>query len=101
MNKGVVPPPPPQPVVNLYLYANGVQEGPYDWNVCKQKVAFGQLTKDTLVWEDGMAGWMPAGQVAKLQLLFAPTPPPPPVQTTPPTPPTPPMPWLSTQWRCC
>ena len=92
MNQGPVPPPPPQPVVSLHLYVNGVTEGPYDWNTCQQKVAYGQLTKDTLVWENGMAGWTPAGQVAKLQLLFAPAPPPPPMPNMPPTPPTPPVP---------
>jgi len=36
----------------------------------------GRLTRETLVWRQGMAGWTPAGQVPELAELFAAVPPP-------------------------
>lgn len=82
-------PPAPTPTVQLYLYIGGQQYGPYDWATCKQLVGTGQLTAQTPVWEQGMAAWTPAGQVQKLQQLFAPAmpagmPPMPPSTPTPP-----------------
>lgn len=65
--------PPADPVVQLYLYIGGQQYGPYDWNTCKQFIPTRQLTPQTMVWEQGMAAWTPAGQVPKLQALFVPT----------------------------
>ena len=79
-------PPPVQPVepeVQLFLFIGGQQYGPYDWKTCKQFVPTGQLTPQTMVWEQGMAAWTPAGQVPKLAALFAPV--------APSTPPMPPM----------
>lgn len=106
---GSVPPPPPsmptppmptpppvaEPTVSLYLFIGGQKYGPYDYPTCKQYAKTGQLSAQTLVWEQGMAAWTPAGQVAKLAPLFAPAPPPvPPVPSMePPMPPVePPMP---------
>ena len=88
-------PPPPVPPLQMFLYIGGQQYGPYDYNTLKQFVPTGQLTKDTLVWQQGMASWTPAGQVPELQGLFAPavpTPPVPPMPSAPPTPNVPPMP---------
>jgi hypothetical protein len=91
-----MPPMPPMPSqeqapqVQLFLALNGVQYGPYDYATCQTLVKNGQLNAQTLVWEQGMTGWTPAGQVAKLQALFAPAmpqmPPLPPMggQTPPP-----------------
>ncbi|MBR6591026.1 MAG: DUF4339 domain-containing protein [Prevotella sp.] len=88
-----VPPPVVEPTVNLFLYIGGQQYGPYDWNTCKQFTTTKQLTPETLVWEEGMAAWTPAGQVPKLAPLFAPAiPPTPAVPPMPPTPQTPPIP---------
>ena len=82
----VVPPPmmPAEPTIQLFLYIGGQQYGPYDWQMCKQFLTTGQLTPQTMVWEQGMVAWSPAGQVAKLQALFAPAPP---VPGMPPMPP--------------
>lgn len=79
------PPPmqPTEPVVQLFLFIDGQQYGPYDWQTCKQFVPTGQLTPQTMVWEQGMAAWTPAGQVPKLAALFAPV--------APAMPPMPPM----------
>jgi hypothetical protein len=38
------------------------------------------LTRETLVWAQGMANWVPAGQVPDLAALFAHAPPPLPPQ---------------------
>ena len=103
---GTPPPPPgvnqnpPEPQVQMMLFINGQQYGPYDYKTLKSFVPTGQLTKDTLVWQQGMAAWLPAGQVPELQGLFAPAapvPPVPPVPGVPPTPnvpPTPPVPGM-------
>ena len=101
---GTTPPPPPgsvpplpgnispvEPQVQMLLYIGGQQYGPYDYKTLKQFVSTGQLTKQTLVWQQGMAAWTPAGEVTELQGLFAPAtpvPPLPPVPDVPPVPPT-------------
>lgn len=82
-----VPPPvqPAEPQVQMFLYIGGQQYGPYDYATCKSFVPTGQLTAQTLVWQQGMAAWTPAGQVPELQALFAPAMP----SGMPPVPPTP------------
>ena len=50
----------------------------------KQFVTTGQLTAQTLVWQQGMVAWTAAGEVRELQALFASVPP-----ATPPMPPIP------------
>ncbi len=84
---GITPPPPPrtEPQVQMYLNVGGQNYGPYDYVTLKGFVPTGQLTAQTLVWQQGMAAWQPAGQVPELQALFAPVPPAP---GTPPMPPT-------------
>ena len=69
---GMPPPMPQQPQISVYLYLGGQNYGPCNWDVCKQLVQSQQLTPQTMVWMDGMAGWTPAGQVVVLQPLFAP-----------------------------
>jgi hypothetical protein len=41
-----------------------------------QQAASGQLTRNSLVWKAGMAGWVKAGEVPELAGLFAGSPPP-------------------------
>lgn len=76
---GMTPPVPPAPVaepqVQMYLHIAGQQYGPYDYGTLKQFVTTGQLTAQTLVWQQGMAAWTAAGEVRELQALFAPVPP--------------------------
>lgn len=74
-----------EPCVQMYLYVSGQQYGPYDYKTLKQFVPTGQLTPQTMVWQQGMAAWAPAGQVPELQGLFAPVP----LPDMPPMPPTP------------
>ena len=76
---GMMPPVPPAPVaepqVQMYLHIAGQQYGPYDYGTLKQFVTTGQLTAQTLVWQQGMTAWTAAGEVRELQALFAPVPP--------------------------
>jgi membrane protease subunit (stomatin/prohibitin family) len=68
--------PPPLPPQQQFHFDNGGQPaGPYPVNALRQFVSSGQLTRDTVVWTDGMSGWAPASTVAALQPLFS-TPPP-------------------------
>ncbi|MGL4279787.1 MAG: SPFH domain-containing protein, partial [Albidovulum sp.] len=73
------PPPPPPPVEKVWHIAKeGAAEGPYGRGHLGRFVADGSLTRDTLVWAQGMDGWKPAGEVAELAQLFTVMPPPPP-----------------------
>jgi membrane protease subunit (stomatin/prohibitin family) len=73
--------PPPLPQTSQYHIAiNGQQSGPFDLAALKQYVQNGQLTRDTLVWSQGMANWQAAGEVAELTSLFGAVPPPLPPQ---------------------
>ena len=75
-----------EPQVLMFLYIGGQNYGPYDYKTLKSFVPTGQLTPQTMVWQQGMAAWTPAGQVSELQALFAPAPPAPGMPPMPPTP---------------
>lgn len=70
------PPPPPQ--IQYSVSVNGQTAGPFNWQQLQQMVQNGQLTKNTHVWKQGMAGWEVAGNVQELTNLFGAVPPPPP-----------------------
>ncbi len=71
-------PPPMQGMVQYYAYVNGQQLGPFPIQTLQQMIAQGQVTGDTQVWKQGMAGWAAANTVAELSQLFGAVPPPPP-----------------------
>ena len=78
--------PPPMPAVSTFFVAvNGQQSGPFDMNALSSMVANGQLTKETLVWKQGMPAWAAAGTVQELSSLFGAVPPP--MPGMPPVPP--------------
>ena len=77
-----------EPEVNIYLSLAGKRYGPYNYATCKQLVQNKQMTEQSLVWQQGMTAWLPAGQVKELAALFAPEPPMPPMPEMPPMPPT-------------
>ena len=79
-----VPPPLTIPAISLFLAVGGQQYGPYNMDMCRQMVAGGQLTPQTMVWMEGMSAWTPAGSVPALKTLFAP----PATPSMPPLPPT-------------
>ncbi|MET9487264.1 SPFH domain-containing protein [Nocardia sp. NPDC006630] len=74
--------PPPLPGQQVFHFDNGGQAaGPFPIEQLRQYVSAGQLTRDTNVWAEGMAGWVAASTVPALQPLFAA---PPPLPGTPP-----------------
>lgn len=67
----------PPPLPGAYHVAiGGQQQGPFDRATLQAQIASGQVTRETLVWSQGMAAWTAAGQVAELGQLFAAVPPP-------------------------
>ena len=69
------PPPLPQ-ALQYYAAIGGPQAGPFDAAALQAKVHAGEITRDTLVWKQGMGDWMKAGEVAELARTFAKVPPP-------------------------
>ena len=65
----------PQPTP-YYVVVGGQQTGPHDMQSLRQLVQKGKLTRDSLVWTEGMDEWKEAGEVRGLQSLFADGPPP-------------------------
>lgn len=82
MQAAPVASPPVASPMQVYVYLNNQQAGPYDMPILQQLASQGILTAQTLVWRAGMPAWAAAGTVAELQSLFAPVPPP-----VPPVPP--------------
>lgn len=76
------PVPPPLPGAATFHIDNGGQPaGPFTIAQLQAAAASGQFTASTLVWNQGMAGWAPAGTVPALSGLFS-TPPPLPTNPT-------------------
>lgn len=76
---GAAPPPIPQSP-SYFVAVNGQQTGPFNLDLLRQQAQSGQLTRESLVWTQGMAQWQPAGQVGSLMPLFGAAPPPLPPQ---------------------
>jgi membrane protease subunit (stomatin/prohibitin family) len=71
------PAPPPLPTeVQFHVAVGGQQAGPFGLPAIEQKIAAGEITRDTLVWRPGMAEWTKAGEVDDLKTRFASVPPP-------------------------
>ncbi len=69
--------PPPLPMaVAFHVAMNGAQAGPFDMGALAGHVNAGRITRATLVWRTGMAGWAAAEAVPELATLFAAVPPP-------------------------
>ncbi len=76
-NSGNQAAPPPIPGQEPYFVAvNGQQQGPFTPNILQQMANSGQINKETLVWKQGMSGWVAAGTVPTLVDIFSNTPPP-------------------------
>jgi membrane protease subunit (stomatin/prohibitin family) len=74
LNVPAAPPPIPG-AAGFFLAIDGKQAGPFPVDQLAQKVAAGQLTRDTLVWKHGLASWSKAATVPELESLFADMPP--------------------------
>lgn len=70
--------PPPMPQIQYTLNVNGQNMGSFNMQQMQQMVQNGQMTRQTYVWKQGMAGWELAGNVQELATLFGAVPPPPP-----------------------
>ena len=62
---------------NWYVAADGACLGPFTLEQLQDDLASGRHTPATLVWRDGFADWLPAGQVPELQPGARPQGPPP------------------------
>jgi membrane protease subunit (stomatin/prohibitin family) len=69
-------PPPLPPQLQLFVAVNGQQTGPFELGDLQQMARSGQLTRDSLVWKQGLAAWTVAGQVPELTVVFGSVPPP-------------------------
>jgi hypothetical protein len=78
---GVVPPPVPGSS-QYFVVINGNQAGPFTMDVIQQMINQKTLTKETLVWKQGMDKWAKATDVEEVAALFTSTPPPVPPQST-------------------
>ncbi len=71
-----VPPPVPGAGPAFHVAVGQSRTGPFDLAALRQQAASGQLTRESLVWTNGMAQWAKAGDVPALAPLFAEVPPP-------------------------
>ncbi len=75
-----VAPPPLPGSAPFFVAINGQQQGPFDMATLAGKAQGGALSRGTLVWRQGMSGWVAAESVPELATLFASMPPPLPPQ---------------------
>ena len=69
--------PPPLPEIpQFYLALDGEQAGPFSAEVLRGYAQAGTLTRETLVWREGMPQWTRADEVPGVANLFAAVPPP-------------------------
>ena len=71
-----MPPPLPGQSAPFFVAMNGQQAGPFEMTLLANKARSGELTKDTLVWRQGMASWTAAKDVPELAAIFGQSPPP-------------------------
>ena len=76
MSAGAAVPPPLSQQAVFYAAINGAQAGPFDLALLQQKIAAGEITRQTPVWKTGMPQWSPAESVQELLAMFAHVPPP-------------------------
>ncbi|MCK9812963.1 DUF4339 domain-containing protein [Pseudomonas sp. MAFF 302046] len=72
MAGGALPPPVAAVQYSYHLNVAGTNYGPYTSAQLQQYVQTGQVTRDSMLWREGMAAWLSAGQIQELAHLFAP-----------------------------
>ena len=71
------PPPPPVPqAIQYFVAVDGKQTGPFNEQQLSQMAQSGGLTRESLIWKNGMAAWTAAGQVPEVANVFGTVPPP-------------------------
>ncbi len=78
-NTGMNTPPPPPPVTQYFVAVNGAQTGPFSIQQLQAMAMSGQFNRQSLVWKQGMAGWLAAETQSELASVFGAIPPPPPI----------------------
>jgi membrane protease subunit (stomatin/prohibitin family) len=68
--------PPPVPGAAWHVVEGGKASPPLDREALRARIAAGSLTRDSLVWREGMGEWAKAGEVEALRPLLAAVPPP-------------------------
>ena len=71
--------PPPPPITQYFVAVNGAQTGPFTIQQLQAMAVTNQFNKQSLVWKQGMAGWLAAETQSDLLGLFNAMPPPPPI----------------------
>jgi membrane protease subunit (stomatin/prohibitin family) len=67
--------PPPIPTTGFYVAIDGKQKGPYDTIKLSKMISEDTLSRETLVWKEGMENWTKASDIEELLPLFTVTPP--------------------------
>jgi membrane protease subunit (stomatin/prohibitin family) len=70
--------PPPPPIIQFFVAVNGAQTGPFSIQQLQAMAVSGQFNRQSLVWKQGMAGWLAAETQPELSAVFSAVPPPPP-----------------------
>lgn len=77
------PPPLPGQAAPFYLGIGGAPVGPVSAADVQRKIGAGEVTPETLVWQQGLSGWVTAASVPAVAGWFAATPPPLPPSAAP------------------
>jgi len=72
-------PPPLEEECKYFVGKNGKQAGPYDKNTIVGYIKNGSITKETLMWKQGMAGWSAAELFNEFEKVLEAAPPPLPI----------------------
>lgn len=75
LSSGITPPPIPTQK-NYFVAVNGQQTGPFNLTELRKQLADKAFKRDSLVWTEGMSGWLKASEVDDLASIFASVPPP-------------------------
>jgi membrane protease subunit (stomatin/prohibitin family) len=80
LNPPSAPQPPPLPAegtgCKYFVGKNGKKAGPFDENAIVGYLRKGAITRETLMWKEGMAGWEPMEHFSEFQTALKNTPPP-------------------------
>lgn len=66
----------PPPVLQYFVVVNSAQVGPFDMGALMIMAKEGSLTRESLVWKQGMANWAVAGEVNEVANILNQVPPP-------------------------
>jgi hypothetical protein len=61
---------------HFYALVNDIPQGPFTEQELSSHILAARVTEETLIWFDGLPGWMNAHQIAEVSKLFLLKPPP-------------------------